>query len=278
MADAFYEIQEQTPAGAGEGLIRVWSSQHTVGPWDARLQHAGPPAALLTRAVRRLGELPEGGLPARLSFDILSPVPVADLVVRSRVLRAGRRVGLAEAIMAPAADPDRPVMTLRAWVLRQLDGDASARVPVVSGTPAPGGQDSPLMPRPAGWHPGYLDAVEWRWASGRFEEPGPATVWARVLVPLVEGEELDPVERVAVIADSASGISAVANPRDVLFVNSDLTLHLTRPPRGESVWMSATTSLDAGGIGRTRGEMGDADGAVAQTGQTLFVEPRTRPS
>lgn len=274
MASAFYELLDES-TDATEATTRVRSTRHTTGPWDARLQHAGPPAALLTRTVRRLAELPDGGLPARLCFDILSPVPVADLVARARVLRPGRRIGLAEASLAPASDPERPVMTLRAWILRQRDASAVPSVPDVPGTPAPEGQDAAVMPRPAGWQPGYLDAIEWRWAHGRFEEPGPATVWARVLVPLVDGEELDPVERLAVLADSASGISAVANPLDMLFVNTDLTMHLTRPPRGESIWMSAATSVDRNGIGRTRGQLGDTDGSVAQTGQTLFVEPRT---
>lgn len=274
MGRAFYELLDESAPGASHAEARVRSTEHTIGPWDPRLQHAGPPAALLTRAIRHLTGLPEGGLPARLCFDILAPVPVAELVVRSGVVRPGRRIGLAEAELAPAAHPDRPVMTLRAWVLRRRPQEDMALALLASEAPAPAGRDAPVMPRPDGWRPGYLDAIEWRWGKGRFEQPGPAAVWARVLVTLIDGESLDPVERLVAVADSASGISAVADPRDVLFVNTDLTLHLNRPPRGEEIWMTASTVVHGCGVGCANGELGDCDGAVARSAQTLFVEPR----
>lgn len=278
MGRAFYELLDESAPGASHASARVRSTEHTIGPWDHHLQHAGPPAALLTRAVRRLSGLPEGGLAARLCFDILAPVPVAELVVRSGVVRPGRRIGLAQAALAPAEHPDRPVMTLRAWVLRRRPPEAIGLVPLATDAPAPPGRDGPVMPRPDGWQPGYLDAIEWRWTKGRFEQPGPATVWARVLVTLIDGEVLDPMERLVAVADSASGISAVASPREVLFVNTDLTLHLTRPPRGEEIWMSAWTAVGAYGIGSANGELGDCDGGVARSAQTLFVEPRAAAS
>ena len=43
MADSFY-----IPLGDGRWRATV----HTTGPWDARAQHAGPPSALLGRAVQ----------------------------------------------------------------------------------------------------------------------------------------------------------------------------------------------------------------------------------
>lgn len=274
MTDAFYELLEEPAAGGAASSSRVRASIHTTGPWSAGLQHAGPPSALLTRAVRRLGGLPEAGLPTRLSFDILAPVPVADLVVTAHTVRPGRRVALAEASLAAATDPERPLMALRAWVLRTLH-EPVADLPVTPVNRAPVQRaDAPRLVRPAGWHPGYLDAIEWHWVDGAFEEPGPATVWSTVRVALVAGEVPDPLERLVVVADSASGISAVANPRTLLFVNTDLTLHLTRWPRGESIWMSAATTLDAHGVGRTTGELGDDIGAVATSAQCLFVEPR----
>ena len=76
------------------------------------------------------------------------------------------------------------------------------------------------------------------------------------------------------VADSASGISGIASPLDLLFVNTDLTLHVQREPVGTDIWMHAETSVDAAGIGRTRSELGDAQGAVGQGSQCLFVEPR----
>lgn len=278
MTEAFYELTEETDPGRGELSARVRSTVHTTGPWAAGLQHAGPPSALLTRCVRLLGGLPARALPARLTFDILSPVPVADLVVTARTLRPGRKVALTEATLSAADSPDRPVMTLRAWLVRQLEEGSPARTGIPA-TPATAPPTAPEalqpMPRPDGWHPGYLDAIRWLWAEGSFEAPGPAAVWTRLGVDLVEGEEPRPIERLVAVADSASGISAVANPGALVFVNTDLTLHLTREPVGDDIWMRAQTTVDAAGIGRTIGELGDRGGAVAHSAQCLFVEPRT---
>jgi hypothetical protein len=275
--DAFYRLTEESDAGGQSMTARVHSTDHTTGPWAAGLQHAGPPSALLTRAVRRLGGLPERALPARLTFDILSPVPVADLVVAARTLRPGRRVALAEATLAAVDSPERPVMALRAWLVRQVPEDSAdrARLPVMPTVEPPVWSDDwRPMARPAGWHPGYLDAIEWHWVEGSFEQPGPAAVWTRLGVALVQGERPDPIERLVAVADSASGISAVASPARLLFVNTDLTLHLTREPVGDEIWMHAQTTVDGAGIGRTTGDLGDRAGAVAHSVQCLFVEPR----
>jgi len=275
MRDSFYQVLEESAGGLESTTARVRSTDHTTGPWAAQFQHAGPPSALLTRAVHRLGGLPVDALPARLSFDILSPVPVADLIVTARTLRSGRRVALAEATLATAGSPGRPVMALRAWLLRRAQPPI-AGLPDTPTTPAPLLRDDmTALSRPPGWHPGYLDAVQWLWVEGSFEAPGPAAVWTRLAVDLVEGEAPEPIERLVAVADSASGISAVASPADLVFVNTDLTLHLTREPAGEEIWMRSQTTVDGLGIGRTTGELGDRGGAVAHSAQCLFVEPRT---
>ena len=276
MTGAFYEILDDSEPGGTTQHARVRSSVATTGPWSAGLQHAGPPSALLTRLVRRLGGLPERALPARLTFDILAPVPVADLVLTAATVRPGRRVALAQASLAAAADPSRAVMTLQAWLVRQVpETEPIPDLPPTPADPAPPRPDLwRPMPRPAGWHAGYLDAVDWHWVAGSFEEPGPATVWTRLRTALVAGEDPDPVERLVAVADSASGISAVASPARLLFVNTDLTLHLTRAPVGTEIWMRAETTLDPSGVGRTTGILGDHLGATTRSAQCLFVEPR----
>jgi hypothetical protein len=276
MPGAFYELLEESDPGGTSRHARVRSSLSTTGPWAEGLQHAGPPSALLTRLVRRLGGLPDHALPARLTFDILGPVPVAELVLTGQTVRPGRRVALAQATLAPAADPSRPVMTLQAWLVRQVpETDPIPHLPPTPADPAPPGPDPwhPMVRAP-GWHAGYIDAIDWHWVSGSFEEPGPATVWTRLRAALVAGEDPDPVERLVAVADAASGISAVASPTRLLFVNTDLTLHLTREPRGTEMWMRAETTLDPSGVGRTTGALGDHAGATARSAQCLFVERR----
>jgi hypothetical protein len=218
--------------------------------------------------------VPEPSVPARLTFEILAPNPVADLILAARVVRPGRKVAMAEATLAAADQPDRPLLLMRAWLLRTLD--TSPELPQTPVEPAPA-TPTPWLPfeRPLGWRDGYLDSIDWHWVSGSFESPGPATVWTRLRVALVAGEAPIPLERLVTVADSASGISAVASPEKLLFVNTDLTLHLTREPRGSEIWMSAETTLDPAGVGRTIGRLGDAAGVTTNPAQCLFVEPRT---
>ena len=86
MPDAFYEV-------AADGFL---ATELTRGPWDPDAQHAGPPAALLGRALERLPD-GEDFQPARLTFEILGPVPIGTVAIETRIARPGRRVQMVEA-------------------------------------------------------------------------------------------------------------------------------------------------------------------------------------
>jgi len=253
---SFYE-----PLGDG----RFASTAHTSGPWDPAFQHAGPPAALLGRALERC-EPHDGFVLARLTFEILRPVPVAELAVSARVLRPGRSVELLEGELT--AD-GRPVMTVRAW--RVL----GAAAPTVA-------DDAPLPPRPAEATPppaaldgfGYGKAVELRFAAGGWQQLGPATVWTRLRVPLLPDEPPTGLQRVLAVADSGNGVSAVLPLGEWLFINPELTVHLRREPRGEWICLDAETTITEGGAGLARSTLSDDDGVVAQGAQSLLVAPR----
>ena len=72
----------------------------TIGPWDAGLQHAGPPAALLLREAERASAIP-GGQTVRLSFDVLGPVPADEG-------SAGRPPGAAQVVVGRRLLGDEP--------------------------------------------------------------------------------------------------------------------------------------------------------------------------
>jgi acyl-CoA thioesterase superfamily protein len=99
---------------------RFVSTELTRGPWDPDAQHAGPPAALLGRALERCpSPLDEGAEPpprqvARVTFDILRSVPIAPLTVSAEVVRPGRSV---ELLAASLADERGEVIRASAWRL-----------------------------------------------------------------------------------------------------------------------------------------------------------------
>jgi Thioesterase-like superfamily len=247
------------------GEDRFRSTPHTRGPWDPEFQHAGPPSALLGRAVERC-EPRDGFVLARLTFEILRAVPVADVQVSARVARPGRSVELLEGELTAEGEP---VMTVRAWRVKGSTAPEMNR-----DAPPPPRPDAADAPPPGLDGFGYGRAVELRFAAGGWGRRRPATVWTRLLQPIVAGEEPTGVQRVLAVADSANGVSAVLSWDEWLFINTELTVHFRRPPRGEWICLDAETSIAAGGAGLARSVLSDDDGVVAQGAQALFVTPR----
>ena len=127
--------------------------------------------------------------------------------------------------------------------------------------------------RPTGWGGGYLDIVEWRWIKGAVGDPGPSVVWMRS-PDLVAGEPISPLQRLLACADSASGCSSVLDPSDWGFLNTELTVHVLRPPEGEWLLLEAETTLSTGAVGMATADIFDARGLVARSNQALLVQPR----
>lgn len=247
------------------GGDRYLATEHTSGPWDPGLQHAGPPAALIARALERC-EPREEMLISRVTCEILHAVPVGEVEVSARVKRPGRSVELLEASLRAGG---REVVRAAAWrVRRAAEG---------TGTPSPY-EPPPLpdeeSPMPDQLQSGYLRAVEWRPVSGGFLEPGPAAAWTRLRVPVVEGEEPSGLERVLAVADSGNGISGTLDMSEWWFINPELTVHLERDPHGEWVCLDASTSIQPGGAGLATSTLSDLDGPVAHGAQTLYVARR----
>src|SRR2546421_6031983 len=61
------------------------------GPWDPNAQHGGAAAALLMRAFEQLPAESDELLIARVTYELLRPVPLGELGVEAEVVRPGRR-------------------------------------------------------------------------------------------------------------------------------------------------------------------------------------------
>jgi hypothetical protein len=129
-------------------------------------------------------------------------------------------------------------------------------------------------PRAPGWLPGFVDAMEWRWHRGGFGEPGAGTVWGRPRVPIVDGEEATPLQRLALVADCGNGAAAPLDVREWLFVNTELTIHLHRAPAGEWMAVDAETVVGPSGYGTVSGRLFDEVGQVGRSAQAIIVRPR----
>jgi Thioesterase-like superfamily len=255
VTDAFYALDGD----------RVTSSDLTRGPWDPNSQHAGPPSALLARAIE-LCEPREGMRVGRVTVEILRPLPIEPLTLNAQVVRPGRSVELIEASIEGEAGE---LARARGWRLAESDITADWE----QDDPPPGHQDAEALEFfPTGEAIGWHTAMEIVFARGRFLEPGPATVWMRPRVALVQGEPITPLQRVMLAADGGNGVSAPLPWDRFIFINTDLTVHLLRPPEGEWVCLDSVTHVE--GIGMTDTALWDERGRVGRAAQTLLVRAR----
>jgi hypothetical protein len=205
----------------------------------------------------------------RVTCEILRPVPIGVFDVHAEVVRPGKSVDLVEARLS---DDDGPLILARGWRIR-VAADASPPTDETSRPPSPDGlPSSPFFE--TGHNVGYHTAMDVRFVRGGFREAGPATVWMRMKVPLVAGEEPTPLVRVLVAADSGNGVSAVLDPARHLFINTDLTVHLLRHPVGSWVCLDAETRLAADGVGMAVSTIHDESGHIGNGLQSLLIAPR----
>jgi hypothetical protein len=252
----------------------VRASELTRGPWDPQHQHAGPPIAMVCRAIEAVAL--EHGLThiGRLTANLFRPLPIAELEIEvttdyagrnaahyaARLWGAGKELARFTALAQRESDLALPA---------ELDGHPLAQAPKPPADSAP--HRMPFGRR----HIGYADLVENRIASGSFFQ-GRCAAWFRLQRPLVEGEAPSGYQRVAVAADSGNGISAVLDYRDYSFVNSDLSIHLLRRPVGEWICLDARTHLDANGCGLAESALYDTVGLIGRSAQSLAVRAQHR--
>ena len=247
---------------------RFVPSSSARGPWSARYQHGGPPAALLARAFAR--QVSDGAQIARLTFDFVRPVPLAPLTVATRVVRAGAKVQrFAGSLLAE----DGAAVIEATCLAVRIAPDSVDVLPDTASPPPPPAESGPFeLPFMSG-DEGYHCAMEWRLARGTFGR-GPTAVWMRPRVALVAGETPRPLECLVTAADSASGVAPAVDPHTTTFVNGDLTIALHRAPMGEWTCLAAATTGERHGIGLTRARLWDRDGLVGRSLQSLLLEPR----
>lgn len=262
VADAFFVPD-------GDAFV---ATERTRGPWSPQHQHGGPPTALLIRAVETSPLAAAGLQIARVTVDFLRPVPIARLVCRVEVVRTGHTVQ----VLAAALGTGTQEMARATVLLVRASGEPLPPRAAPDGTPPPLPPPEtgrpfrfPFFPAPAGYH----TSVEGRWLRGRVGA-GSAATWLRQEVPLVAGEEPSPLQRVAVVADSASGVAVGVDPARFTFVNADLTISVHRLPEGEWIGVDGLTAAERLGLGFTGAILHDRHGAFGRTAQAVLIGER----
>jgi Thioesterase-like superfamily len=246
-------------------------SGHARGPWDPDAMHGGAPAALLVRAIEGV-EVPAPMLVARLSMEFLRAVPLVPLTVEAAVVRPGRRLQLVEAVLRAEGEE---VCRAQATLLRREAVEVpQGALPVPSLAPPEDAEPiTESLDRSTG-ESFAMTGMEIRVLGGGFSRRGPATAWFRLRRQVVEGEDPSPAQRAVAAGDFGNGIAAEVDFATHLFVNTDLTVHLSREPVGEWIGLDSRTEHGPEGTALARSTLHDALGPCGLAAQSLYVAAR----
>jgi hypothetical protein len=247
---------------------RVVTSPNAAGPWDSRMQHGSAPAALVVWAAEAM-LTPVPMQIARVTIDLMRPVPLAPLTIQTEVLRQGRKIQLC-AVKLLAED----VVVVGATVLK-IKTQALALPPEVAepSVELPGPDQAREEKVNFSSSP-FVTGISLRAARGAFGVPGPGAIWYRVDRPLVEGAKVSPAMRAVVAADFCNGTSAALDFRDWTFINADLTVSFARPPVGEWILLDAESWVGPDGAGLATARLADQRGYFGRAIQSLVIEKR----
>jgi hypothetical protein len=247
---------------------RIIASPAAGGPWDPRMQHGAAPSALVVWAAEALPTAVPMRI-ARLTVDLIRPVPVAPLTWRSEVLREGRKIQLCS-VKLLSDDVVVAVATVLKVRAQAVKLPSEVLGPAVT---LPGPEHAPEELGHAASSP-FVACVSMRAARGHFGVPGPAAIWFRLDRPLIEGFAVSQAVRAAVAADFGNGVAPALDFRKWTFINADLTVSLAREPVGEWILVDAESWIGSDGAGLVMSRLADTRGYFGRAVQSLVIEPR----
>jgi acyl-CoA thioesterase superfamily protein len=146
---------------------KVEVSPNAAGPWDPLMQHGSAPSALCVWAAEAIPTPVEMRI-ARVTIDLMRPVPLAALTLHTEVLRTGRKIQLcavrllADGVVVVAAS----VLKVRRQAM-PLPSDI-ADLPVTLSGPHESREDPAQFSNSP-----FVTGMQLRAARGTFGVPGP---------------------------------------------------------------------------------------------------------
>jgi acyl-CoA thioesterase len=247
---------------------RVVTSPDAAGPWDPRMQHGSAPAALVVWAAEAI-PTPVPMRVARVTIDLMRPVPVAPLTVEREILREGRKIQLCGVRLV--ADG---VVVVSASVLKIKE--QSAELPAdVAEPPLDVPMPDACMIEPADHASSpFARCISMRAARGRFGKLGPGAIWFRIDRPVIADAAVSQAMRAVVASDFSNGVSPALDFRKWTFINADLTVSLARQPVGDWILLDGESWIGPDGAGLATSRLADQRGYFGRAVQSLVIEQR----
>jgi hypothetical protein len=206
---------------------------------------------------------------ARVTIDLMRPVPVAPLTIATEVLREGRKIQLcgikllAESVVVVGAT----VLKIKRQTLALPDDIKALQVDL----PAP--ELSLVEDGHAATSP-FVRSVSMRAARGRFGQAGAGAIWFRVDQPLIEGHTVSQAMRAVVAADFSNATASTLDFRAWTYINADLTVSFARQPVGDWILLDGECWIGADGTGLAMSRLADRHGYFGRAVQSLVIEKR----
>ncbi len=266
------------------------------GPWDHGLQHGGAVCGALGWAAEtavRDGATEDSAIrdPAvdgdrdfvlcRLTTEILRPVPAVPLRYHASIDRAGRRTRVVSSSLwhdqtCVARSSSQWARVAEAPVgPDNRTGTGPAVFPIDTAVPRrPAHRTDPGATDIGYPRPGFnCDVFEFRCLTGSTEDPGPGTIWVRMVVELIAGEPPTPVQVMATVADLGNAVGWEFSPSGQPMINPDLTLQMFRYPVGGWVCLESSGRAATTGIGMMETRLWDGDGQFGLVLSTTMESP-----
>lgn len=243
------------------------------GPWGSSIS-GNFVGGMLGRAAERAVD--PGLQPARLTVDLLRPVAMAPILLRTNVVREGRRLVLVDVALS---QDDVVVSRASALFLRRGDQPPGEvwTAPVEMPPAPPETVDAPEGTSMMVWAYGKdPDAAGRSFDLTQWQHDGPKSVWLRDLGPLVEGERTTPFVRAAMAGDVASSLTHFGTD-GLHYINADYTLTLSRLPVGSDVGLKALSHTSDDGVGTGTAAMFDRGGLIGSATATALANPGFTP-
>jgi Thioesterase-like superfamily len=245
----------------GERLI---PAAFATSPWGKVLH-----GRLIGGLTARAAEQARAGSPelacGRLTVDLFRSVPLAPISVTTTPVRQGRRIVVLEVTVT---QDGTPVGQGRAVLLRRSEQPGGTFRPAPAWTaPTPAELGPPRATASGRW------TAPWEsWPVGGWHGGLSDGLWIRDIHPLVTGERLTPLVRVAMAGDLASPVSNFSTS-GLSFINADYTVYLGREPHGEYVGIQPFGHISEQGVAAGQCVIHDERGALGFVTTTAVANP-----
>jgi Thioesterase-like superfamily len=265
----------QSPASA-DGFFRVDDdtlvpAAFATSPWGPVL-HGRLIGGLTARAAEQARAADPELACSRLTVDLFRSVALAPIRVVTRPVRAGRRIAVLDVTIEQGgslAGQGRAVLLRRS---EQPDG--TFRPPPAWDAPTPPQLGPPQLVAGHRW------TAPWEsWRVGGTAGAVADGLWMRETHPLITGEPLTPLVRLALAADLASPV-ANTSTSGLSFINADYTVYLGRDPEGEYVGIQPAAHISDRGVAAGHCVVHDLRGPVGFVTTAAVANPTmdTRPA